>query len=264
MRGKQFWKRVENDRSNGMSVSGVCKKYHITPDIIQRARYNGLLTDPRKMTSKEATAKRESLRQNPSHVVEVYKDNNNSVRQTLNHFGMSHSGNNRVCIQEILKTQGVVPGSKSRIGESDITPGQFNDACKRATNLTELVQELGLSVHSCNYEKCRRWIQEHSANIDHWIAGSSSRRKFEFNDIFCENSKYPRTMIRTKIMLYNVLDLHECSQCGISEWQGQPLKIQVDHINGNSQDNKIENLRGLCPNCHSLTETFTGKNQRKK
>lgn len=53
---------------------------------------------------------------------------------------------------------------------------------------------------------------------------------------------------------------NKCLHCNNSEWLGQALKLQVDHIDGNNRNNKRENLRALCPNCHSLTETFCGKN----
>ena len=48
--------------------------------------------------------------------------------------------------------------------------------------------------------------------------------------------------------------------CGIDSWNGKPIKLQVDHTDGNRGNNKRENLRALCPNCHSQTETFCGKN----
>lgn len=52
-----------------------------------------------------------------------------------------------------------------------------------------------------------------------------------------------------------------CSVCGISDWNGQSLSMQLDHINGISSDHKIDNLRLICPNCHSQTPTFCGKNK---
>jgi 5-methylcytosine-specific restriction endonuclease McrA len=51
-----------------------------------------------------------------------------------------------------------------------------------------------------------------------------------------------------------------CARCGISEWRGERLVIQIDHINGVKNDWRIENLRMLCPNCHSQTETYGGRN----
>lgn len=50
--------------------------------------------------------------------------------------------------------------------------------------------------------------------------------------------------------------------CGLTEWRGKPISLQLDHINGDNFDHRIENLRLLCPNCHSQTETFAGKNKR--
>ena len=54
---------------------------------------------------------------------------------------------------------------------------------------------------------------------------------------------------------------YQCSSCGISEWQDQPLTLQVDHIDGNPDNNKGLNLRLLCPNCHSQTPTYKGGNK---
>jgi hypothetical protein len=57
---------------------------------------------------------------------------------------------------------------------------------------------------------------------------------------------------------------NECSICGISEWNGKPLPLELDHIDGNPTNHNIKNLRMICPNCHSQTKTFRGKNKRKK
>lgn len=64
------------------------------------------------------------------------------------------------------------------------------------------------------------------------------------------------------IKKYLLEDLHipnKCAICSLSEWRGKPLTLELDHIDGNSSNNELENLRLLCPNCHSQTETFRGK-----
>jgi HNH endonuclease len=53
-----------------------------------------------------------------------------------------------------------------------------------------------------------------------------------------------------------------CGLCGIREWQGRPLRLQLHQINGDGTDNRLENLQLLCPNCHSQTDTFAGRNRR--
>lgn len=53
---------------------------------------------------------------------------------------------------------------------------------------------------------------------------------------------------------------HSCLVCGISEWQGKKITLELDHIDGNSSNNVRDNLRLLCPNCHSQTDTWRGRN----
>jgi hypothetical protein len=55
-----------------------------------------------------------------------------------------------------------------------------------------------------------------------------------------------------------------CAKCGISEWQGVPITLELEHKDGNNQNNVRENLEGLCPNCHSITDTWRGRNKPSK
>jgi len=60
------------------------------------------------------------------------------------------------------------------------------------------------------------------------------------------------------------LKQNRCEQCGISEWRGKPLKMQLHHINGDGLDNRLENLELLCANCHSQTSTYGGRNGHRR
>jgi Zn finger protein HypA/HybF involved in hydrogenase expression len=79
-----------------------------------------------------------------------------------------------------------------------------------------------------------------------------------------ENSSYTnRTTLKNRLIRSKLLD-EKCSDCGIgSEWNGKPLTLQLEHKNGINNDNRIENLCLLCPNCHSQTTTYAGKKSKK-
>jgi Zn finger protein HypA/HybF involved in hydrogenase expression len=85
----------------------------------------------------------------------------------------------------------------------------------------------------------------------------------EDHEIFCENSTYARHNLKRKIIQRKLIE-YKCACCDlIDSWNNKKLSLQIDHINGVNNDNRLENLRFLCPNCHSQTETYSGKNYGK-
>jgi 5-methylcytosine-specific restriction endonuclease McrA len=75
-------------------------------------------------------------------------------------------------------------------------------------------------------------------------------------------SKMARGSIKRRLLELGILT-PICSRCGLNEWRGKPLTIHLDHIDGNKHNSRIDNLRMLCPNCHSQTPTFAGRNVRR-
>jgi regulatory LuxR family protein len=60
------------------------------------------------------------------------------------------------------------------------------------------------------------------------------------------------------------LKSNHCERCGIDEWLGEPLSMALHHVNGDRDDNRLENLSLLCPNCHAQTPNFSGRNLRRR
>jgi hypothetical protein len=86
--------------------------------------------------------------------------------------------------------------------------------------------------------------------------------KYPLESVFTENSSYPRHSLKARI-LSNALINYYCSCCGIGpEWQGNPMPLILDHINGINNDNRIENLRFVCSNCDTQLPTYKSKNRK--
>ena len=87
--------------------------------------------------------------------------------------------------------------------------------------------------------------------------GGSPRASYE--ECFCEESKIARHSVKSRIIKDSLIE-YKCAICGnTGEWNDQKLVLQLDHINCINNDNRLENLRFLCPNCHSQTKTYSGK-----
>ncbi len=109
---------------------------------------------------------------------------------------------------------------------------------------------------SCISEKSSENIKNNA------IKNSLSKKKLE--DILVENSNYGRSSLKRRLIQEKILE-NKCFKCSVKNtWEGQPLNLQLDHLNGNPTDNRLFNIRLLCPNCHSQTPTFSGRNKKKK
>lgn len=89
-------------------------------------------------------------------------------------------------------------------------------------------------------------------------------------DNFCDKRGKPKHTRLVKAYFYKFadqlkgkygFDIHTCSHCGLTKWNGQAIIMELDHINSTTNDSRIENLRPLCPNCHSQTAGYKNRKQ---
>lgn len=110
----------------------------------------------------------------------------------------------------------------------------------------------------------KRRIDELGCSTEHFSKHKSEKvlqLRRDLNEILVENSSYLNTSsLKQRILKAGLLE-YKCALCGNEgRWQGKNLVLQLDHINGIYNDHRLNNLRFLCPNCHSQTDTYAGKN----
>ena len=144
-----------------------------------------------------------------------------------------------------------------------VSDEEFIKIIQENFSYSDCLKALGLSTGGgSSTDILKRRIQELKCSTEHFGKQVVSYNvKYTLDEILVENSTYAN-ISRLKIRLVNEGKLeYKCQICGINEWLGQKLSLQLDHINGINNDHRIENLRFLCPNCHSQTETYAGKNK---
>ena len=109
---------------------------------------------------------------------------------------------------------------------------------------------------------CRREIQTKTRYCGGWRLITKKRIDYLPYAEYIRIGKVQTNKLRKKL-LYEGLKQHICERCGNSEWEGQPIPLEVHHVNGDKTKNDLTNLQLLCPNCHALTSTYRGKNIKK-
>jgi hypothetical protein len=86
--------------------------------------------------------------------------------------------------------------------------------------------------------------------------------RYSNEEVFVVCSTYHRHHIKRRLIDQKLIE-YKCCECGNEGiWMGKPLSLQLDHANGIANDNRLENLRFICANCHSQTDTYAGKNSK--
>ncbi len=159
------------------------------------------------------------------------------------------------------------------MGNRTWTEDQFICAVRGNISIAGVLRDLGLSFTGANYKTVHIYVERLNLNTSHWtgqahMRGKSHRRsrhkRLKDSVIFIENSTVAQHITKRRA-LEIVFKEKKCKLCGLlEEWNGKPLVLRLDHINGVNRDNRKSNLRLLCPNCDSQQPTFAGRNIRKK
>ncbi|MDX2818591.1 HNH endonuclease [Streptomyces sp. PA03-5A] len=135
-----------------------------------------------------------------------------------------------------------------------------------STSIAEVVRRLGVSPVGGNQAHIGRRIARLGIDTSHFTPNSGARRpRRSLSDRLVlgtpNDGRIQSDRLRRHLLRQGLKDL--CAMCGTGPvWNGAPLRLEVDHINGDWWDNRPENLRLLCPNCHAATDTYRGRKRR--
>ncbi|TFH09130.1 MAG: HNH endonuclease [Candidatus Thorarchaeota archaeon] len=144
----------------------------------------------------------------------------------------------------------------------------FRRAVKTNNTVRQILIQLKLSSQGGNYKTVYRFAKQNDIELSH-LMGKHARKgkprplKRPLLDYLSNKAPIKSFVLKKRLLREKVFE-HQCSCCHISTWLDQPAPLELDHINGNSDDNTLNNLRLLCPNCHAQTPTYRGKNIRKR
>lgn len=142
---------------------------------------------------------------------------------------------------------------------------QIKNIVAESLNFSEVLRKLNIPRRGNNLKTMKNFIIKHDIDFSHFTYEKrTNRNKTRTSVEDYLNNKIPiKSYSLKKILLRNNMIEYKCASCGLTEWNGKPIELQLHHIDGNPMNNNFENLQLLCPNCHSQTENFSSKKERK-
>jgi len=145
----------------------------------------------------------------------------------------------------------------------DVTDQEIVDACLKATFMSEAAVTVGLHIRTLTSRAKMLGVYKPGTMKDRQKRAGDATRKilqYSLDDILNGmHPQYPSSLLSKRLVKGGLL-LYQCDICKMSNWMGDNITLELDHINGIRSDHAFSNIRLLCPNCHSQTATYKSKN----
>lgn len=147
------------------------------------------------------------------------------------------------------------------------TDQDFSDAVRLSVSYAEVLRRIGLVPAGGNYALAKHRTIEMGLDVSHlkgqaWSSGKTIGPKKPIEFYLSDNSSSRSHHLKKRLLSEGVMQ-PVCSSCNMSEWLGGSIPLELDHVDGNTRNNLLSNLRLLCPNCHALTPTYRGRNMKR-
>jgi 5-methylcytosine-specific restriction endonuclease McrA len=150
-----------------------------------------------------------------------------------------------------------------------ISTQEFKELVSKSNTIADILRYFGMNNKGGNHHTVKRRAKEENIDLSHIPLGKTANKGKRFppkktdEEYFTINGTTNRGSIKSRIIRNNLIP-YECAECGLKDiWNNKTISLQLEHKNGTPNDNRLENLCFLCPNCHSQTDTYAGKRFKK-
>jgi hypothetical protein len=203
-------------------------------------------------------------RYNNSEVLSKLVENNSTLKDVLNDLGLLAIDSNYKTLKKYLKKY-KIDYSKFKNTKEKYKKDELTKVVLESNSYSDCLIKLDIRSAGGNYNNLKKYIELYDIDISHFSKKNYYlKSKIPLESVLIENSSYSRSSLKKRLYEDGFLE-KKCSLCGQDEnWNGMKISLILDHINGVHNDNRIENLRIVCPNCNAGLDTFAGKNNKNK